>query len=96
MIDTDILEVNVLSEHDKGGFREGVEGTVEDVKGKAKEAAGTVFGNEDLRDEGRAQQDRAESQRDAARKEAEAEKERGKAAMEEKRQQAYQQGQDDR
>ncbi|MCP2314738.1 CsbD-like [Nocardia amikacinitolerans] len=77
----------------KSGPREGVEGAVEGVKGKAKEAVGSVFGNDDLRDEGKAQQDKAESQREAARKEAAAEKERGEAAVDEQRQRAHQQGQ---
>ncbi|MFC9897949.1 CsbD family protein [Nocardia sp. NPDC127579] len=77
----------------KSGPREGVEGVVEDVKGKAKEAAGTVFGREDLRDEGRAQQDKAESQREAAKKEAAAERERAEAAVDEQRERAYQRGQ---
>ena len=53
------------------------EGIVEDLKGKAKEAAGTVVGNESLKREGQAQQDKAEAARDVARKEAEAEKARG-------------------
>ncbi|MCP2289502.1 CsbD family protein [Nocardia amikacinitolerans] len=77
----------------KSGPREGAEGAVEGVKGKAKEAVGSVFGNDDLRDEGKAQQDKAESQREAARKEAAAEKERGEAAVDEQRQRAHQQGQ---
>ncbi|MCP2276095.1 hypothetical protein SAMN04244553_0918 [Nocardia amikacinitolerans] len=77
----------------KSGPREGVEGAVEGVKGKAKEAVGSVFGNDDLRDEGKAQQDKAESQREAARKEAAAEKERGEAAVDEQRQRAHQRGQ---
>ncbi|MCM6772118.1 CsbD family protein [Nocardia sp. CDC159] len=81
-----------MSEHDKGGVREGFEGAVEDVKGKAKEAAGTVFGNENLKDEGRAQQDKADSQQEAAKREAQAEKERAEAAAQEKRQQAYERG----
>ncbi|WP_433677899.1 microaggregate-binding protein 1 [Nocardia sp. CA-119907] len=78
-----------MSEH-KSGPREAVEGIVEDAKGKIKEAAGAVTGDDDLRGEGRAQQDKAESQRDAARKEAEAEKERGEAAAHEARQRAHQ------
>ncbi|MEC3957479.1 CsbD family protein [Nocardia sp. CDC153] len=79
-----------MSEHEKSGTREGAEGFVEGVKGKAKEAAGTVFGNEDLRDEGRTQQDKAEAQRDAAKKEAQAEKDRAEAEAEERRQRAQQ------
>ncbi|MGK8525188.1 microaggregate-binding protein 1 [Nocardia asteroides] len=76
------------------GPREAVEGVVEDIKGKAKEAAGVVTGDEDLKKEGRAQQDKAESQRDAARKEAEAEKARAEADLDEARQNAYESGKD--
>ncbi|QIS19532.1 CsbD family protein [Nocardia terpenica] len=75
-----------MSEHEKSGIREGAEGLVEDVKGKAKEASGTVFGNEDLREEGRTQQEKAEAQREAAKKEAQAEKERAEARAQEARQ----------
>ncbi len=81
-----------MSEHDKGGIREGFEGAVEDVKGKAKEAAGTVLGNENLRDEGQAQQEKADSQQEAAKKEAQAEKERAEAEAKKKQQEAYQRG----
>ncbi|WP_159928958.1 MULTISPECIES: CsbD family protein [Nocardia] len=76
------------------GPREAVEGVVEDVKGKAKEAAGVITGDQDLKKEGRAQQDKAESQRDAARKEAEAEKARAEADLDEARQNAYESGKD--
>ena len=54
------------------GAEEGIKGTVEEVKGKAKEAAGSVTGRDDLTEEGKAQQDKADAQRDAAQKEAEA------------------------
>ncbi|WP_067570483.1 microaggregate-binding protein 1 [Nocardia acidivorans] len=80
-----------MSEHEKGGFREGFEGTVEGAKGKIKEAAGTVVGNDELREEGRAQQSKAESQREAAAREAEAEKARAEAEIDKQRQRAYQQ-----
>ena len=53
--------------------QEGVKGVVEDVKGKAKEAVGTVTGRDDMVREGKAQQDKADAQQDAAKKEAEAE-----------------------
>ncbi|MBF6164874.1 CsbD family protein [Streptomyces gardneri] len=76
------------------GPREAVEGVVEDVKGKAKEAAGVITGDQDLKKEGRAQQDKAESQREAARKEAEAEKARAEADLDEARQNAYESGKD--
>lgn len=71
------------------GPQEAVRGVVEDVKGKAKEAAGTIAGRDDLVEEGKAQQDKAEAQREAARKEAEAEKARAEAKTNEKRQEAH-------
>ncbi|KIA59960.1 CsbD family protein [Nocardia vulneris] len=80
-----------MTKHDSGP-REAVEGIVEDVKGKAKEAAGIVTGDESLKSEGRAQQDKAESEREAAKKEAEAEKARAEAKLDEARQSAYQSG----
>jgi uncharacterized protein YjbJ (UPF0337 family) len=49
-----------------------IKGIVEDVKGKAKEIVGIVVNHEDLRKEGRAQQEKARAQRDVAKKEAEA------------------------
>lgn len=75
---------------DNSGPREGVKGVVEDAKGKLKEGVGTVTGRDDLTEEGKAQQDKAEAQRDAARKEAEAEKARGEAKAEEARQKSHQ------
>ncbi|HEV3131705.1 MAG: CsbD family protein [Acidimicrobiales bacterium] len=65
-------------------------GVVEDVKGKAKEAAGALAGNDSLRDEGRAQRDKAEAQRDVAKKEAEADKSRATAKAHEAEQRAHQ------
>ena len=49
-----------------------IKGIVEDVKGKAKEIIGIVINHEDLRKEGRAQQEKADAQRDVGKKEAEA------------------------
>jgi uncharacterized protein YjbJ (UPF0337 family) len=72
------------------GPEEGIKGVVEDVKGKAKEAVGTVTGRDDLTREGKAQQDKADAQKDAAKKEAEAESARGGAKAAEKRQEAEQ------
>ncbi|SKF00092.1 microaggregate-binding protein 1 [Mycobacteroides abscessus] len=71
------------------GPQEAVRGVLEDVKGKAKEAAGTVTGRDDLIEEGKAQQDKAQAQREAAQKEAEAEKSRAEAKSDEKRQKAH-------
>jgi uncharacterized protein YjbJ (UPF0337 family) len=67
-----------------------IKGVVEDVKGKAKEAVGTVTARNDLIREGHAQQDKADAERDVARKEAEAEAARTAAAAAEKRQEAEQ------
>lgn len=78
-----------MSEKDSGP-EAGIKGVVEDVKGKAKEAVGSVIGNDSLKQEGQAQQDKAEAQREVATKEAEAEKARAKAAADEARQQAEQ------
>lgn len=75
---------------DKSGPEEGIEGVVEGAKGKVKEVAGAVVGNDDLKEEGRAQQDKADAQREAAKKEAEAESARGSAEVNEQRQRAHQ------
>jgi uncharacterized protein YjbJ (UPF0337 family) len=75
-----------------GGVESGAKGVVEEVKGKAKEAAGAVTGKEDLRREGRAQQEKADAQREVAGHEAEAEKARLAARAREAEQRAHQDG----
>jgi uncharacterized protein YjbJ (UPF0337 family) len=72
------------------GPKSGAQGVVEGVKGKAKEAAGAVTGNEELRREGQAQQDKAGAQRKVARKEAEADKARLEKEAYEAEQRAHQ------
>ena len=72
------------------GPKAAVKGVVEDVKGKAKEAAGVVTGNRDLEKEGEAQQSKAEAEREVAAKEAEAEKARAEAEAHEAEQRAHQ------
>jgi uncharacterized protein YjbJ (UPF0337 family) len=72
------------------GLAEGIKGVVEDVKGRAKQVIGVIIGHNDLVDEGKAQQDKADAQRNVAKKEAAAEKARGKAKVEEARQKAEQ------
>jgi uncharacterized protein YjbJ (UPF0337 family) len=72
------------------GPEAGVKGIVEDLKGKLKTAAGSVTGNEDLEQEGHAQQQKAEAERDVARKEAEAEGARAEAGAHEAEQRARQ------
>jgi uncharacterized protein YjbJ (UPF0337 family) len=74
------------------GPQEAIKGVVEDIKGKAKEALGTLIGRDDVQREGKAQQDKAEAQRDAAGKEAEAEKARAEAALREEQQKSHQNG----
>jgi uncharacterized protein YjbJ (UPF0337 family) len=72
------------------GPKSGAQGMVEGVKGKAKEAAGAVTGNDDLREEGRAQQNKADAQRKVAKKEAEADKARLEKEAYEQEQKAHQ------
>jgi uncharacterized protein YjbJ (UPF0337 family) len=67
-----------------------VEGAVEGIKGKVKEAAGALTGQDELREEGRAQQEKAEASRDVAKKEAEAEKARAAASAHEAEQRSHQ------
>ncbi len=73
------------------GAKQGIKGVVEDVKGKAKEAAGVVTGNKDLENEGEAQQEKAEAHREVAEKEAAAEKARAEADVKEAEQKSHQQ-----
>lgn len=72
------------------GPKEGVKGVVEDVKGKTKEAVGTVTGRDDMIREGKAQQDKADAQEDVAKKEAQAESAREGAKAAEQRQETEQ------
>jgi uncharacterized protein YjbJ (UPF0337 family) len=70
----------------KKATQEALKGAVEGIKGKAKEAVGTVAGRDDLTREGKAQQDKADAQRDAAKKQAQAESARAGARAAEERQ----------
>jgi uncharacterized protein YjbJ (UPF0337 family) len=72
------------------GPEAGAKGVIEDVKGKAKEAVGSIVGNDDLEAEGEAQQRKAEAERDVAKKEAEAEKARATAEAHEVEQRSHQ------
>lgn len=62
----------------------------EDIKGRAKEAAGAISGDESLKKEGEAQQDKASAQERAARKEREAEAARSEAAAHESEERSQQ------
>jgi uncharacterized protein YjbJ (UPF0337 family) len=79
-----------MSDKNNSGPEEGIKGVVEDVKGKAKEAVGTVTGRDDMIREGKAQQDKADAQRDVAKKEAQADSARAGAKAAEQRQQTEQ------
>jgi uncharacterized protein YjbJ (UPF0337 family) len=68
------------------GPEEAIKGIVEDVKGKAKEIIGIVTNHDGLRQEGRAQQDKAQAARNVAKKEAEAESARAAEKAAEARQ----------
>ena len=70
------------------GIVDKAKNAAEDAVGKAKEVIGTVTGRDDLTEEGKAQQDKADAQREAAQKEAEAEAARGEAKTHETRQKA--------
>ncbi|MGH8978219.1 MAG: microaggregate-binding protein 1 [Acidimicrobiia bacterium] len=72
------------------GPEAGTKGVVEGVKGKLKEAAGALAGNEDMKHEGAAQQEKADAEREVARKEAEADKARAEAAAREAEQRSHQ------
>jgi uncharacterized protein YjbJ (UPF0337 family) len=78
-----------MSDKDTGP-EAGAKGVVEGLKGKVKEAAGALTGQDELKREGEAQQAKAEAQRDVATKEAEAEKARGEAAAHEAEQRSHQ------
>jgi uncharacterized protein YjbJ (UPF0337 family) len=69
--------------------KEGAKGTVEGLKGKAKEVAGGLSGDPELEREGVAQ-DMARAERNVARKEAEADAARGEAAAREAEQRSHQ------
>jgi uncharacterized protein YjbJ (UPF0337 family) len=75
---------------EKTGPRAAVSSVAEGVKGKVKEAAGALSGDEKLKREGEAQQDKAGAEREVAQKEAEAEKARAEARAHEAEQKANQ------
>lgn len=79
-----------MGESKDSGPQAGVNGVDEDVKGKAKEAAGAIAGKDDVRDGGRTQQDKVAAERDIAAKQAEAEKARVAAEAHEAEQRSHQ------
>jgi uncharacterized protein YjbJ (UPF0337 family) len=81
--------VNVMAD-EKSGPKAAVSSVAEGVKGRMKEAAGAVSGDEKLKREGEAQQEKAGAEREVAKKEAEAEKARAQARAHEAEQKAKQ------
>jgi len=76
----------------ESGAKAGVDGVVEDVKGKVKEVVGRVAGKENLETEGKAQQDKAANEREVAQHEAQAKVAQVKADADEAREKAAQEG----
>ena len=72
------------------GPEAGAKGGVEDLKGRVKEAAGSLTGNPELEREGEAQQEKAEAQRDVAEHEAKADAARAEARARESEQRSHQ------
>lgn len=72
------------------GPKAGAKSVVEDIKGKVKQATGSLTGNDDLEQEGKAQQDKADNQREVAKHEAKAEASRAKAEADDARERAAQ------
>ncbi|SDJ47718.1 hypothetical protein SAMN05444157_3551 [Frankineae bacterium MT45] len=72
------------------GPEAGISGIVEDAKGKLKEGVGAVVGNDSLKHEGQAQQNKAEAEREVAGHEAQAEKARAEAAAAEAEERSHQ------
>ncbi|MGB3442718.1 MAG: CsbD family protein [Actinophytocola sp.] len=75
---------------DRSGPAEGVKGVVEDIKGRFKEAAGAIVGDDSKVREGQAQQDKAAAQREVAEKESAAERARTEADIHEARERSHQ------
>ncbi len=78
-----------MAEHESGP-KAAVRGVVEDVKGKAKQVAGVVTDDDELQQEGRAQQAKAGAERDVAHHEAAAERSRAEAAAHEADERSHQ------
>ncbi|GAA1212635.1 MULTISPECIES: microaggregate-binding protein 1 [Prauserella] len=70
--------------------QEGLKGAVEDIKGRVKQAAGSLLGHDSMQQEGSAQQDKAEAQREVAEKEAQAKEAERKATESQARERSQQ------
>ncbi|MDP9403681.1 MAG: CsbD family protein [Actinomycetota bacterium] len=72
------------------GPEAGAKGAIEEIKGRVKEAAGALVGDQDLEREGDAQQAKADAQREVAEQEARADAARGEAEAREAEQRSHQ------
>ena len=72
------------------GPEAGAKRAMEEIKGRAKEAAGTLTGNADLEREGEDQQEKADAQREVAEHEAKADAARAEARARESEQRSHQ------
>lgn len=66
------------------------ENVAEEAKGRAKEALGAITGSDELREEGKAQQEKAEKREEAREKEAEAQQARAEAQQAEAEEKQHQ------
>jgi uncharacterized protein YjbJ (UPF0337 family) len=73
------------------GAKSGLKGIIEGIKGRFKQASGAISGDDDLSEEGRAQQDKADAEREAAKRETEAARARAEEQVHEARQRAHEQ-----
>jgi len=83
----DRREPSIAGHEEQGGVSDGMG---EKLKGVAKEAAGSVVGDEDLKREGEAQQAKAQEAKEAARLEEEAAEKRAQARDQELEQRRHQ------
>lgn len=80
------------SETGKGGAGAAGSAAAEKLKGTVKSAAGSLVGNEDMRKEGQAQQDKAAEEANVSKEEAKAEEARAKANAAERKERAASRG----
>jgi uncharacterized protein YjbJ (UPF0337 family) len=79
-----------MTAEQKIGPEAGAAGGIEDVKRRIKEAAGALVGNDDVREEGRAQQDKAAAEQQVALHQGKAHAARAEVAAHEANQCAHQ------
>ena len=86
-----------MTDDDKGADEgAGIGSQIDQAKGRVKEAAGDLVGDEGLQEQGQREQERGELKEEAAEKQAEADKEQAKADAKEEEAEATQQAADSR